>query len=360
MNFKESSLKLAIGCSSFLFVAGMSTPAISQVSVVYSTYQTQPSIGNRQYEAYLEELSQRTKGYIKIKEKFYGQALLKAEEHLKGVGQGLADVGYYCTGNHPAQLPLSSMAEIPYITSKGDAVSKAMAELYDTYPPLREEFHRANVEALAWDVSSPTIIGLKKQISSAKELAGLKVRAYGEVGNIARKGGGMIPVTMSAGDVLTSLQTGVLDGYTGVPLWLPLPFNWLTETKTIISPGIGTYYTCGLVMNLDKYKALPESAKTIIAEMRRAHSSKAVKLVMEADLAAIEASKKLGIKFYEFTPEEISTWKKTANFENVIEDWVKIRSAQTKANVREFVEKYIATVKKYEDDAVYKQNFPKN
>lgn len=352
-------LAVAIG-GAFALTMVAQTPALSQVSVVYSTYQTQSSMGNTQYESYLDELSQRTNGYIKVKERFYGQALMKAEEHLKGVGQRIADVGYYCTGNHPAQLPLSSMAEIPYVTTKGDAVSKAMADLYDSYKPLRDEFHRANVEALAWDVSSPTIIGLRKAVSSAKDLPGLKVRAYGEVGNIVRKGGGMIPVTMAAGEVLTSLQTGAIDGYTGVPLWLPLPFNWLGETKMIISPGIGTYYTCGFVMNLDVYNALPDNVKAVIAEMRKEHSAKAVKLVMEADGKAIEAAKKLGVKFYQFTNEEIESWKKTANFENVVDDWVKLRSTRTSANVREFVDRYIAAVKKHEPQSVYKQDFPAN
>lgn len=349
----------AVG-GAFLLAAAGATPAHAQVSVVYSTYQTQTAIGNTQYESYLDELSQRTNGYVKVKEKFYGQALLKAEEHLKGVGQRIADVGYYCTGNHPAQLPLSSMAEIPYVTTRGDAVSKAMAELYDTYAPLRDEFHRANVEALAWDVSSPTIIGLKKVVSSAKEMAGMKVRAYGEVGNIVRKGGGMIPVTMAAGEVLTNLQTGAIEGYSGVPLWLPLPFNWLGETKTIVSPGIGTYYTCGFVMNLDVYKALPENVKAVIAEMRREHAAKAVKLVMGADDKAVEAAKKLGVKFYQFTDEEIAAWKKSADFDNVVEDWVKQRSTRTSANVREFVNRFIETVRKHEPQALYKQNFPTN
>lgn len=342
-----------------LALTGAAFGASAEVSLIYSTYVPQGAIANRQYEMYLAELERRSNGFVKVKEKFYAQALLKASEQLRGVGQRLADVGFYCTGNHPAQLPLSSMAEIPYVTEKGDAVSRAMAELYDTYPPLRREFNANNVEALAWDVSSPTIIGVKKVITSAKDLAGLKIRGYGEVGNVARKGGGMIPVNMSVGEVLTSLQTGVLDGYIGVPLWLPHTSNWLPETKTIVSPGIGTYYTCGLVMNLDVYKTLPENVKTAIGEMRRAHASKAAPLVMKADQASVEEAKKLGIKFYEFTPAEAAAWKKGAQFENVVDDWVKSRTANTKEDLRKFLALFIEAVKKYEPSAVYRQNFPK-
>ena len=342
-----------------LLITGAAQVASAQVSVVYSTYVPQGAIANRQYEAYLAELEQRSGGHVKVKEKFFAQALLKATESLRGVGQRLADVGFYCTGNHPAQLPLSSMAEIPYTTDRGDAVSSAMAELYETYPALRREFNANNVEALAWDVSSPTVIGVKKVVSSAKELAGLKIRGYGEVGNIVRKGGGMVPVNMGIGEVLTSLQTGVLDGYSGVPMWLPHASKWLPETKTIVSPGIGTYYTCGLVMNLDVYRGLPDNVKAIIAEMRRAHPAKAAKMVMEADNAAVADAQKLGIKFYEFTAEEALAWKKGANFENVVDEWAKTHSANTREDPKKFLAAFLAAVKKYEPSALYRQNLPK-
>jgi hypothetical protein len=232
------------------------------------------------------------------------------------------------------------MAEIPYTTNRGDAVSNAMAELYDTYPGLRREFNANNVEALAWDVSSPTVIGVKKPINSAKDLAGMKVRAYGEVGNIIRKGGGMVPVNMGIGEVLTSLQTGVLDGYTGVPMWLPHASKWLPETRTIVSPGIGSYYTCG-------------------AEMRRAHAGNAAKMVMDADAAAVTDAQKLGIRFYEFTPEEAAAWKKNANFDDVVNEWVKTHSANTKEDPRKFLNVFLETVRKYEPTATYRQSLPK-
>ena len=348
-------LPLAVAC-----MAATAAPmASAQVSVVYSTYVPQGAIANRQYEAYLAELEQRSNGAVKVKEKFFAQALLKATESLRGVGQRLADVGFYCTGNHPAQLPLSSMAEIPYTTNRGDAVSNAMAELYETYPALRREFNANNVEALAWDVSSPTVIGVKKPVNSAKDLAGLKVRAYGEVGNIVRKGGGMVPVTMGVGEVLTSLQTGVLDGYTGVPMWLPHASKWLPETRTIVSPGIGSYYTCGLVMNLDVYRSLPDNVKKIIGEMRRAHAGKAAKMVMDADAAAVADAQKLGIRFYEFTPEEAAAWKKNANFDDVVNEWVKTHSTNTKEDPRKFLTAFLEAVKKYEPTATYRQSLPK-
>lgn len=353
----KSILGSLVVASAFAFTNA--PPAAAEISVIYSTYHPQGAIGNRQYELYLEELGKRTNGYVKIKETFYSAALLKANEHLRGVGQGLADVGYYCTGNHPAELPLSALAEVPYVTVKGDAVSNAMAELYETYAPLRQEFHRANVEALAWDVSSPTIIGVRKEVKSAADLKGNKVRAYGEVGNIVAKGGGMIAVNMAAPEVLTSLQTGVIDGYTGVPLWLPNSFNWLQETKTIVSPGIGTYYTCGLVMNLDIFNALPDEVKTTIAAMRKEHAAKAATMVMEADKQSSDKARELGISIYKFTDKEVAAWKAAAGYDDVVKYWLGSRS-KVPANGKEFLTRFIDTVRKLEPSATYVQSIDMN
>lgn len=339
-------------------VAALTAPAAAQVSVIYSTYHPQGAIGNLQYERYLDELSERTNGYVTVREKLYSAALMRANEHLRGVGQGLADVGYYCTGNHPAELPLSALAEVPYVTEKGDAVANAMAELYETYEPLRQEFHNANVEALAWDVSSPTIIGVRREVNSADDLRGAKVRAYGEVGNIVSSGGGLSAVNIAAPEVLTSLQTGVIDGYTGVPLWLPNAFNWLDETRTIVSPGIGTYYTCGLVMNLDVFNGLPEEVKAVIAEMRKEHAGKAVEMVMEADRESTERAKELGISIYQFTPEEVSAWKAAAGYDDVVAYWLGSRS--NVPNGEEFLTKFIETVQRLEPGAVYSQAIDSN
>lgn len=347
----------AFAATALLVAGATATPALAQVDLVFSTHVGKNSASQEQYERYFDELKERTDGYVKLKDVFYSQALIKATEQLKGIGDGLADVGYFCTGYSPALLPLTSMAELPYVTEKGDALSAAFADLYENYEPLRQEYHRQNVELLAMDASSPTIIGANKEIGSADDLKGLKVRAYGDLGGIA-KANGLVPVPMSTADIYTSLQTGAIGGYFGVPLWMPAPENWLQYTKTIVAPGVGTYYTCGLVMNLDIYEGLPDEVKKTIAEMRREFPAKSIDFVKKGDAATVEKATEMGIGFYRFTPEEVAAWKKNADYEQMVKEWIETRSERTDADVDEFLSKFQDALAKHEPDSTYEQKFP--
>jgi len=351
--------KLTMTMGAGLVAAGLAAAAPAMaVDLVYSTYVAQGSSSNLQYEAYLDDLSKRSNGAVKVKDKMYMAALMKAGDQLQGIGKGIADVGYFCTGYTPALLPLTSMAELPFVAEKGDAVSAALAELYDTYEPLRREYTKQNVVALAFDAPSATILGVNKPISKADELKGMKVRAYGDVGKIVNKAGGMVPVAMATTDIYTGLQTGAIEGYVGVPLWMPGPENWLQYTKTIIAPGIGTYYTCGLAMNKNVHDALPQAVKDEIGKMRREFPAKSIAFVAQGDAASVKTAEQLKVKFYRFTPAEVDAWKKAADFDGLKAEWIKVRQARTDANVAEFMDRYQALVAKYEPNSTYEQKFP--
>ncbi|MEQ8349769.1 MAG: TRAP transporter substrate-binding protein DctP [Sneathiellaceae bacterium] len=353
MRFRTAAT--AIAAATTLLAAAT---ASAQVDLVYSTYISQGSSSNLQYEAYLDELSRRTDGAVKVQDKMYMSALMKAGEHLSGIGQRLADVGYFCTGYTPAALPLTSMAEMPYVTDKGDAVSAALAELYETYEPLQQEYAKQNVVVLAFDAPSATIIGVDTPVSAAADLKGLKVRAYGEVGNIVKQAADMIPVPMSTADIYTALQTGAIDGYVGIPLWMPGPENWLPHTKTIVAPGIGTYYTCGLAMNKDVHDALPQKVKDEIVKMRREFPPKSIDYVRKGDAGTVAKAQELGVSFYRFTPEEVAAWKQAVHYDKLQADWIESRQARTDADVAAFLKVYRDTLAKYIPQSTYEQKFP--
>jgi TRAP-type C4-dicarboxylate transport system substrate-binding protein len=349
--------------ASFIAVslAALLAPAYvaAQVKLIYSTYTAKGTASNEQYEAYLEELGKRSNGFVGVKDRFYSAALMKAGDQLTGIGKRIADVGYFCTGYTPALLPLTSMAELPYVAEKGDAVSAALVDLYDSYEPLRREYNRQNVEVLAFDAPSSTIIGVNKVVNSAADLKNLKVRAYGDLGKIAQQAGGMVPVAMATSDIYTGLQTGTIDGYLGIPLWMPAPENWLQHTKTILAPGIGTYYTCGLAMNLDVYKGLPDNVKAEITKMRREFPAKSIAFVEKGDAVTVAKGVERGVKFYRFTPQEVAAWKKGSNYDALVADWIKTRQSRTDANVTEFLKMYQAAYNKHAPQSKYEQKLPK-
>jgi len=67
---------------------------------------------------------------------------------------------------------------------------------------------------------------------------------------------------MPPGEVYTALERGVVDGY-GWPIHALFDLNWQEKTKYRVDPG---FYNAevGLVMNLDKYKALPAKVRQLL------------------------------------------------------------------------------------------------
>jgi len=335
--------------------------ALAQEGIIYSTYAHQGAISTRGNLWFLEEVAKRSNGKFTIKDTFFSGALLKGAEQIEGLGQGIADAGYVCSGYDISRFPLASTAEMPYLTEKGDALAAAMNELYETYPPLKEEFNRNNLELLGTESPSPMIIGIgkKMEVTKAADLNGLKIRAFGAYGELLKNGGGIVPVFVEVSEIGTALQTGLVDGYSTLPLWYPAAANFIPLTTNIVSPGVGTYYSCNISMNLDTYNGLDEEVKKIISDVRREFPKKTIELTVEGDKATLEQGAAAGVKFYKFTPDEVDGWKKTLDVDALRASWIAERQKHTTANVKEFADKLIELVAKYERQSTYTQDFPK-
>jgi TRAP-type C4-dicarboxylate transport system substrate-binding protein len=112
-------------------------------------------------------------------------------------------------------------------------------------------------------------------------------------------------------------------------------------------------------MNLDTYNALDGEVKKIISDVRKEFPKKTIELTVEGDKATIEQGKAAGINFYKFSPEEVATWKKNLNVDALRANWIAQRQKHTTANVKEFADKLIELVAKYEAQSTYAQDFPK-
>ena len=340
---------------------GAAQPGAAQEGIIYSTFAHQGAISTRGNLWLIEEVAKRSNGKFKIKDTFFSGALLKGADQIEGLGDGIADAGYVCTGYDLTKFPLASMAEMPYLTEKGDALAAAMNELYETYPPLKEEFHRNNLELLATESPSPMIIGVGKKvkIEKATDLAGLKIRAFGPYAELIKTGGNIVSVFVEVSEIGSALQTGVVDGYSVLPLWYPAAANFIPLTTNIVSPGVGTYYSCNISMNLDTYNALDDDVKQLIADVRKEFPKKTIELTVEGDKATLDQGKAAGVNVSNFTPEEVDAWKKNLNVDALRAKWIEERQKHTSANVKEFADKLIELVAKYEPQSTYTQEFPK-
>src|SRR5712671_1294059 len=113
---------------------------------------------------------------------------------------------------------------------------------------------KANMVYLARVVdNTPFHLYLIKKIDKA-DLTGMKLRITPVYRDFFQALGGTV-VQIAPGEVYTALERGVVDGY-GWPIHGLFDLNWQEHTKFRVDPG---FYNAevSLIMNLDKWKALP-------------------------------------------------------------------------------------------------------
>ena len=120
---------------------------------------------------------------------------------------------------------------------------------------------KANMQYLGRVIDyTPFHLYLTKKIDKP-DLTGLKIRITPVYREFFQALGATVMQT-APGEVYTALERGVVDGY-GWPINGIFDFNWNEKTKFRVDPG---FYNAevSLVMNLDKWKSLPQASRDLL------------------------------------------------------------------------------------------------
>ena len=201
---------------------------------------------------WLPEIEKQTNGKVKIQD-FWGGALFSSKEQLKGVGDGVADMGFIYPGHYPGQLPAHSVFNLfPRGPQKFSDMAKLYKMVYDQVPEFKAELKKANVFSVLITAGLPGAFVGKKSLKSLADIKGDKWRAGGKWKLKFLENAGAVPVAVPWGDVYMSLQTGAIEGcftnYDGLhmmkfdevaqnlliskALWYATPFLQIFSIKT--------------------------------------------------------------------------------------------------------------------------------
>ena len=215
---------------------------------------------------WVEEMSA---GRLKIK--VYGAGeLVQAFGVFDAVRSGVAEMGhgaaYYWRGKTPEAVMFTA---VPFgLTAQemnawlfhggGLALWRKLYRRHGLYP-----FPAGNtgVQMAGW---------FNRELKDVDSLKGLKMRLPGMAGEIFSRLGGQA-VTLSGGEILTSLQTGVVDAAEWVGPYNDLAFGLHTVARYYYYPGWHEPGpTLEAIVNLDAYETLPPDLKRILEVATRA------------------------------------------------------------------------------------------
>jgi TRAP-type C4-dicarboxylate transport system substrate-binding protein len=132
---------------------------------------------------------------------------------------------------------------------------------------------------------------------------------------------GGVPVAMSQGGTYEALQKGVVEG-TFSPIEVLKGWKQAEVVKyTTECYSVGYTTTMFIIMNLDKWNALPDDVKTVFEEVSEKYVNIHGEVWDSTDKEGREYTKSLGNQIIRLSAKESARWRKAV--EPVIDDYMK-------------------------------------
>jgi TRAP-type transport system periplasmic protein len=183
-----------------------------------------------------------------------GPEVIGRFQQVEALRTGVIDVIFVPSGDYQDQIPASQA----FVLSKLTPSEERKSGFYDFM--VDEHANKINARYIGRVQVSPFYLWTKKEPKSLADLRGLKMRS-GVLYDKFMRELGMVAVTINAPEVYTALNAGVVDGF-GWPVTGPLKRGWLESVKYVIDLPFFWPSNVVALMNLDKWKGLPEATRT--------------------------------------------------------------------------------------------------
>jgi len=283
---------------------------------------------------FAKEIESRTNGKVKITT-YPGGTLTKAPKCYDGVVKGLSDMGNSCYAYTRGRFPVMAAVDLPMGYKSGMVASHVANAFAKSMNPKELQ----DVKVLYVHAHGPGLLHTKKPVRSLEDLKGMKIRATGLSAKVVQALGG-VPVAMPQGGTYDALKKGVVEGTFGP---IEVLKGWkqgeaIKYTTECFSVGYTT--SMFVVMNRNKWNALPADVKKIIDELSEKWVSVHGMVWDSADKEGREFTLSLGNKLISLSKAESDRWRKAV--EPVIGAYTAKtpNGAENVRKVRELINKY--------------------
>lgn len=261
MRHKFGIMILVVFVLSLLFTGFSPAPVLAEpIKLSYANFPPAPTFPCVQMERWKTEVEKRTKGKVVVNT-FPGGTLLGAKNMMDGVIAGQADIGNLSMAYQPGRFIVTNATSLPLGIPNARVGSLVLWDLWEKYQP--DTF--AKVKVLAMFTTAPTNIMSKVPVRTLDDLKGLDLRASGGAAQILGAWGAN-PVGMPMPATVEALQKGVVKGlFSSLEVMKDFKFaescKYVTKTDTVI-------YPFAVVMNMDKWNALPKDVQSVFDDLR--------------------------------------------------------------------------------------------
>lgn len=292
---------------SCLMLAVLSLTAVSAkaVELKIATIAPQGTALFSQLQAAADDIKAQTSGRVSFK--IYGGAVLGEDKEivgkmrygeidgaaLTGIGLGIID-------------PEIRALELPFLFENQAQVDKVYSSLEGYF---QGRFKQKGFELLGWSEVGFIKIFSNKPIRTRKDLSGKKMWMW--EGDLLAKTMyeelGVTPIPLSIADVLSSLQTNIIDvAYS--PELGALAFQWQTATKYMTDVKL-INGTGGIVLTSRAWKKIPAKDQKTVMNLVNQHSKKLVIQTRQQNKESKQALQSAGIEIVTLEPKALEELK---------------------------------------------------
>ena len=294
---------VALGIAILAVMGTSPVSAEETVTLRYSNFFPATHVQSKLAEQWGKEVEKRTQGKVKI-EYYPGGTLTKANGVYDGVVSGISDLGMSVLGYTRGRFPIMEVVDLPLGYKNGVQATKVANDVYNKF----KDKALTDTQVMYLHAHGPGLLHTKgKAVRKLEDLKGMKIRGHGTSVKVV-KALGATPVAQSMPETYPSLEKGVVDGAV-YPLEANKGWNLVDviDYATLDFPAAYTT-TFFVVMNKDKWNALPDDAKKAIMEINKEWAIKHGKAWDEIDKEGVAVLKKNNKEIIELDAEEGKKW----------------------------------------------------
>lgn len=296
-------LLAVLGTGALLVSLGICTSQAGAAESVRLKIATLAPEGSNQlkiFHAMNDEVKQRTGNLVEFKV-YTGGTMGTGADILRKMDTNQLQGGAFMAGEAAAVYMDLRIPSIPLLFRDYDEIDAVMEKIL---PLFEKALADKGYVALTWlETGFVYIMSTGSPIGSVGDLKGHKIWIPEDdpVGTTTFEMAGVPPIPLSLADVLTGLQTGLIDTAITTPSGAIL-LQWHSKVKNVTN--VPLLYTYGLVMlKKDAFEKIPAEHREAVKEIARRHFAEMKIQTRKDNEAAIETLKKNNIVFVDVTPE---------------------------------------------------------
>ena len=260
------------------------------------------SVGLVEFKAMVEA---RTNGAITVKP-FFGGVLGDENETVIACQRGQIQGVGSSTGAFASVVPELAVLELPFLFQSTEEVDHILNDVILT--TAEKAFRDRGLVLGFWSENGYRSFGTTFGfVKSPADLAGHKMRAQENPVHLAMyRAFGASPVPIPVTEVLTSMQTGVIDGYDNTPLFAQAA-SWTEATKYFTMTN-HIYQPAAIAFNEAWFDALTAEQQAILVSARDELSPRMLGEIRALHPMLVENLVYLDVQVYSPTSAELATF----------------------------------------------------